>query len=115
MIEIVSNDSVRRDRFDKLREYGRAGVREYWVIEPRPGKLRADFLQLDETGEYALIAGLETTSATWHHPCRFSGCGRPGFGKWISSIPSPRFVRLPAYRSNSLASLISRHSANKTA
>ena len=56
VIEIVSNDSVRRDRFDKLREYSRAGVREYWVIDPRPGKQRADFLQLDETGEYALIA-----------------------------------------------------------
>ncbi len=56
VIEIISNDSVRRDRFDKLREYGRAGVREYWVIDPRPGKQRADFLQLDETGEYALMA-----------------------------------------------------------
>ena len=56
VIEIISNDSVRRDRYDKLREYGRAGVREYWVIDPRPGKQRADFLQLDETGEYALIA-----------------------------------------------------------
>ena len=56
VIEIVSNDSVRRDRFDKLLEYGRAGVCEYWVIDPRPGKQRADFLQLDETGEYALIA-----------------------------------------------------------
>lgn len=56
VIEIVSADSVRRDRFDKLREYARAGVREYWVLDPRPGKLRADFLQLDATGEYALIA-----------------------------------------------------------
>ena len=26
------------------------------MIDPRPGKQRADFLQLDETGEYALIA-----------------------------------------------------------
>jgi Uma2 family endonuclease len=56
VVEIVSTDSVRRDRFDKLREYARAGVREYWVLDPRPGKLRADFLQLDATGEYALIA-----------------------------------------------------------
>ena len=56
VIEIVSNDSVRRDRYDKLLEYGKAGVREYWVIDPRPGKQRADFLQLDETGDYALIA-----------------------------------------------------------
>jgi Uma2 family endonuclease len=56
VIEIVSTDSVRRDRFDKLHEYARAGVREYWVLDPRPGKLRADFLQLEKTGEYALVA-----------------------------------------------------------
>jgi Uma2 family endonuclease len=56
VVEIVSTDSVRRDRFDKLREYAKAGVREYWVLDPRPGKQRADFLQLDEFGEYALIA-----------------------------------------------------------
>jgi Uma2 family endonuclease len=56
VVEIVSTDSVRRDRFDKLHEYARAGVREYWVLDPRPGKLRADFLQLDATGEYALVA-----------------------------------------------------------
>jgi Uma2 family endonuclease len=56
IIEIVSSDSVRRDRQDKLREYRAAGVREYWIIDPRPDKQRADFYQLDQAGEYQLYA-----------------------------------------------------------
>jgi len=36
VIEIVSDDSVRRDRKEKFDEYEASGVREYWVIDPRP-------------------------------------------------------------------------------
>lgn len=56
IVEVVSNDSVRRDRRDKYREYRAAGVKEYWVIDSRPNKLKADFFVLDETGDYDLIA-----------------------------------------------------------
>jgi Uma2 family endonuclease len=56
IIEIVSQDSVNRDRDDKFKEYAEAGVREYWIIDPRPGKQRADFFSLDETGSYRLFA-----------------------------------------------------------
>lgn len=56
VVEVVSNDSVRRDRRDKYREYRAAGVNEYWVIDSRPHKLTADFFVLDETGDYDLIA-----------------------------------------------------------
>lgn len=56
VVEIVSRDSVRRDRHDKLHEYRRAGVREYWVVDPRPGRNRADFYRLDAAGEYELYA-----------------------------------------------------------
>jgi Uma2 family endonuclease len=56
IIEIISGDSVRRDRHDKFREYREAGVREYWLIDPRHGKQRADFFRLDEAGEYELYA-----------------------------------------------------------
>ena len=56
IIEIISTDSVRRDRDDKFKEYQEAGVREYWIIDPRPGKQRADFFRLDETNNYALFA-----------------------------------------------------------
>ncbi len=33
-IEIVSPTSVRRDRIEKRIAYARAGVREYWVVDP---------------------------------------------------------------------------------
>jgi Uma2 family endonuclease len=56
IIEIISQDSVSRDRDDKFNEYREAGVREYWIIDPRPGKQRADFYHLDETGNYRLFA-----------------------------------------------------------
>jgi Uma2 family endonuclease len=56
IIEIISDDSVQRDRRDKFREYRVAGVREYWIIDPRPNKQRADFFRLDTSGEYELFA-----------------------------------------------------------
>lgn len=56
IVEIISPDSVHRDRHDKFREYRAAGVREYWIIDPRPDKHRADFFRLDEQGEYELYA-----------------------------------------------------------
>ncbi|MEW5985727.1 MAG: Uma2 family endonuclease [Chloroflexota bacterium] len=56
IVEIVSADSLRRDRYDKFIEYRQVGVREYWIIDPRPGKQRADFYCLDEQGEYELFA-----------------------------------------------------------
>lgn len=55
-VEIISDDSVQRDRRDKFKEYREAGVREYWIIDPRPGKQRADFYQLDDDGNYDLVA-----------------------------------------------------------
>jgi len=56
VIEIISDDSVQRDRRDKFKEYREAGVREYWIIDPRAGKQRADFFRLDEAGDYDLFA-----------------------------------------------------------
>lgn len=56
VVEVISDDSVRRDRVEKFREYAVAGIPEYWIIDPRPGKQRADFFTLDETGVYTLFA-----------------------------------------------------------
>lgn len=56
VVEIVSRDSVRRDRHDKFHEYRQAGVREYWIVDPRPGRDRADFYRLDAAGQYELYA-----------------------------------------------------------
>jgi len=56
IIEIISDSTVRNDREDKFKEYQAAGVSEYWLIDPRPDKRRADFYHLDETGLYKLFA-----------------------------------------------------------
>lgn len=56
IVELISDESVRRDRDEKFREYRRAGVREYWIIDPRPGRQRADFFRLDAEGQYELYA-----------------------------------------------------------
>lgn len=52
VVEIVSDDSVVRDGRDKRREYAAAGVPEYWILDPRPGRHRAEFLRLGADGAY---------------------------------------------------------------
>lgn len=52
-VEIVAKVSEERDRQDKYREYERAGVREYWIIDPE--NKQADFYQLDTDGRYVAI------------------------------------------------------------
>jgi Uma2 family endonuclease len=52
-VEVVSPESVERDRVDKFCEYARAGVREYWLLDP--DERVADFYQLGADGEYARV------------------------------------------------------------
>ena len=55
-IEIISPSSLHIDRSEKFREYEQAGVREYWVVDSRPGYQRADFYRLDSARRYELFA-----------------------------------------------------------
>lgn len=52
IVEVISDESVVRDRAEKFYEYQEAGVKEYWLIDPRPSYQRADFWALDEDGRY---------------------------------------------------------------
>jgi Uma2 family endonuclease len=52
VVEVVSDESLARDRGEKFYEYEEAGVGEYWVVDPRPGKERADFWVRGEDGRY---------------------------------------------------------------
>lgn len=53
VIEIVSPESVGRDRGEKFVEYEAAGVREYWLIDP--DRQQAEFYRLTEAGRYHLV------------------------------------------------------------
>lgn len=55
VVEIVSETSVGRDRVEKRREYERAGVAEYWVLDPRPRRQRAEFLQIGDDGRFVEV------------------------------------------------------------
>ncbi|MEZ4659171.1 MAG: Uma2 family endonuclease [Caldilineaceae bacterium] len=52
VIEVISPESVRRDHEDKFAEYEAAGIREYWIIDPRPEVQSAEFWVLNENGQY---------------------------------------------------------------
>lgn len=55
VVEILSEESARRDRTDKFYEYQEAGVREYLLVEPRPDKQRIDLYGLTGEGKYQAI------------------------------------------------------------
>ncbi len=51
VFEIVSEESVTRDKLWKLAEYERGGVEEYWIIDPLKGEIL--LYRLGEDGKYA--------------------------------------------------------------
>lgn len=53
VVEIVSPESVGRDRGKKFYEYEAAGIPEYWLLDPELG--RAEFYQLGAEGRYQLV------------------------------------------------------------
>lgn len=56
VIEIISDDSVTRDRRDKLLEYQRAGVPEYWIVDARERRRKFEPFSLSDRGVFELIA-----------------------------------------------------------
>ncbi len=52
VVEILSPGSVTEDRVRKFSEYEKAGVREYWIIDPRPHQQQADFFLLGEDQQF---------------------------------------------------------------
>ena len=53
VIEIISPESVGRDRGDKFVEYEAAGIPEYWLIDPQ--RRQAEFYRLDNENRYQLV------------------------------------------------------------
>jgi Uma2 family endonuclease len=86
IVEVVFDSSVARARADKFYEYQEAGVGEYWIIDPRPGKERVDFYQLQ--GDVRYQAALPDTQGRYHAPVV------PGFWLdtnwlWQELLPDP--------------------------
>ncbi len=59
VVEIISQDSVTRDRADKFYEYQDAGILEYLIVDSRAGKGRIDYYTLDRNGLYQPIVADE--------------------------------------------------------
>lgn len=53
-VEIISPESIGRDRGEKFVEYEAAGVREYWLIDPI--RQQAEFYRLGDDGHYRLVS-----------------------------------------------------------
>ncbi|MPZ15872.1 MAG: Uma2 family endonuclease [Chloroflexi bacterium] len=54
VVEVMSPESLARDRGDKYVEYEQAGIREYWLIDP--DRRQAEFYQLGPEGHFHLAA-----------------------------------------------------------
>jgi Uma2 family endonuclease len=84
VVEVISDDSLHRDSVEKFLEYEREGVREYWLIDPRPGRRAVHLFRLQD-GSYVPVQPDESSSlnssvlpgfrlkAEW-----FTGEGLPG-------------------------------------
>jgi Uma2 family endonuclease len=87
VVEVISDDSVARDRADKFYEYQEAGVREYWILDPRPGRERSDFYVLDAKGRYRPVPP--------ESDGRYHSTVLPGFWldvDWVTSVQPPEVL-----------------------
>ena len=86
VVEVVSDDSERRDYDAKRQAYQAAGIPEYWLLDPRSGHRQAQFLRLDANGVY-YPAALDDRG-------RFHSAVLPGFWLdptwlWQDPLPDP--------------------------
>jgi Uma2 family endonuclease len=82
VVEVISPDSVTRDRAKKFAEYQQGGVAEYWLLDPDTQE--AEFYQLDAQGTYQRV--LPDAQGIYHSHAV------PGFwlnAAWLWQSPEP--------------------------
>lgn len=85
-VEIISPESVGRDRGEKFAEYEQAGIPEYWLIDPL--RQQAEFFELGIDNVYHLSATPDGV---------FRSRLLPGFflrTSWLWQIPAPTIEAL---------------------
>jgi Uma2 family endonuclease len=85
IVELISPESVRRDRIVKLREYAAAGVPEYWLIDTRPSPAAPVCYRLNSAGVYEPVEPDESG--------RIHSTVLPGFWldpAWLTQDPLPK-------------------------
>ncbi len=91
VVEVISPGSVTIDRVEKFREYERAGVDEYWIIDPRPHQQQVDVYVRDADSRFA-PAPLDDEGV-------FASVIVPGFRlrvSWLWEAPLPNTERILA-------------------
>ncbi len=89
VIEIISPGSVTEDRVYKFTQYMEAGVREYWIVDPRFRQQQVDFYVLGDDGIFH--------SAPLAEDGRYFSTVLPHFWLdidwfWQSPLPSPQLA-----------------------
>lgn len=89
-VEIISPSSVRRDQFKKFGEYEKAGVKEYWLIDPRSQQKSVELFVLEDVGE----GTMEFVPAVLDENGRFHSHVLPGLWldiQWLlaAELPDP--------------------------
>lgn len=84
VVEIVSPESIGRDRGEKFYEYAQGGVPEYWLIDPQA-----------EIAEFYRLAGTHYRLVLGDHEGRYEAQTVPGLWlqvEWLWQEPLPRVL-----------------------
>ncbi|MFQ5615007.1 MAG: Uma2 family endonuclease [Anaerolineales bacterium] len=89
MIEIISRGSVTEDKVRKFSEYEQAGVREYWLIDPRRHRQQANFYILREDGRFYPA---EVDNQGIYHSAMLPGFWLAVDWLWQEELPEPQLA-----------------------